>query len=582
MMDRFAFAMLSLAECARLLEKIAGREEAELVLGRVFNDVAKRVEESFGWSRGDNKPTLDETVQNLLRITHDWGASFAVRSKTEDRILLSSTQCPFGAGAIGCRSLCTWSSALWGGTLARAFGYASVSVDKSIAAGDGQCELTISLRPTGGTKNANEVEYFGEDTLTPNKVQPNLRDVKDRSRKERELLRRNRHAVALYEIGRQITSSLDIDHVLTVIAKNTLWVLECHFVGVVLDDATTKRQSYKVVVGSRRMAGAPFNPEEEDLWTRVRSTQSPVILNNEIPERPRVLGAEDLQSAVGIPLIYQQHVKGMLVVGYRYLHEFSDDEIQLLSNLGDQTAIAVENARLYQSSVEHLKALEALSAQLMAVREEERRKIARELHDGIGQTLTGIRLNLELLCREVPMAATAGLERVENIRTMIDETIAEVRQMAFELRPSVLDDLGLAAALRQYIARFNKHSDVEAVLNIQQPFLRLAPTIEATLYRVVQEALTNVARHAHATQAEVRLMQCDTGLILEISDNGSGFDVRRLQNIPDGARRNGGLGIVTMQERIAELNGQFELRSEVGNGTHIHIEIPLEWSLDTK
>lgn len=418
--------------------------------------------------------------------------------------------------------------------------------------------------------------------LGPNRFQSILHNVTERRRRENELQQRNRHTVALYEIGRQIASSFDIDHVLTVIAKNTMWLLECHFAAVALCDAASERISYKAAVGCRNESiHCSSFTKEEGMWKYVVTAQAPVILKNfpyDPPvdvERFPVIAAEGLRSVLGVPLTCKHKVVGILVVGYRERHDFTEEVIELVSNLGDQAAIALENARLYQSSMEHLKALEALSSRLAAVQEEERRRIARDLHDGIGQALTGIRFNLDLLCREVPITSEPGLARVRSLKTMIDETFAEVRQMAFDIRPSVLDDFGLLPALRQYIARFREHSGIETILNVQEDIGRLDPGIEATLYRVVQEALTNVARHSHARQAEVRLTVNDSTLIFEISDAGEGFDMSSLTNDPAGAGWKGGLGILNMKERIADLKGTFDLRSEVGKGTRIHIEIPI-------
>jgi signal transduction histidine kinase len=143
--------------------------------------------------------------------------------------------------------------------------------------------------------------------------------------------------------------------------------------------------------------------------------------------------------------------------------------------------------------------------------------------------------------------------------------------MAFELRPSVLDDFGLVSALRLYVDRFKARTNIDVQLDLSEPLKRSDPHVEATLYRIIQEALTNVARHSHATVAQIDLHPLPTGISLDIADNGCGF-------APEGAGQTRkvlqGLGVINMKERIGGLNGKFELQSAEGRGTRIHIEIP--------
>ena len=212
--------------------------------------------------------------------------------------------------------------------------------------------------------------------------------------------------------------------------------------------------------------------------------------------------------------------------------------------------------------------LEALSQRLLKVQENERRLIARELHDQIGQALTAVKLNLESL-RSGRRAKAFPLD--ESV-AIVEQLMEAVRSMSLELRPSVLDDLGLAAALRWYADRQGRRAGLAVRVRTQLPTERLASDLETACFRVAQEAITNVARHAGAKRVEVDARAEDGTLDLTVRDDGSGFDVAALRG---GTTAEGSIGLDGMEERVHLLGGDFRIDSQPGTGTTVWARFPL-------
>jgi len=218
--------------------------------------------------------------------------------------------------------------------------------------------------------------------------------------------------------------------------------------------------------------------------------------------------------------------------------------------------------------------LRQLSRQLLTVQEEERMKISRELHDVIAQTLTGINLRLEALKSGAAGSSKHLKEKIANTQRLVEESVDIVHRFARELRPTVLDDLGLIPALKSFIKEFTANSGVRVSLKVSAKIEKSNTTIRTTLYRVAQEALNNVARHAKSSQAEVTVRCLDGHICMEITDNGQGFHVG---GTPD-AQKPKRLGLLGMRERIEMVGGTFSLESAPGNATTIRVEIPPERS----
>jgi PAS domain S-box-containing protein len=211
--------------------------------------------------------------------------------------------------------------------------------------------------------------------------------------------------------------------------------------------------------------------------------------------------------------------------------------------------------------------LHALNARLESIREEERTRLARELHDRLGQTLTAIRIDLASL-RATP-GREQQLPRIDAISGLVEETIHAVRRISTELRPGILDDLGLAATVEWAAEEFQARTGIACQVALPGSDLAIDGERATALYRIFQEALTNIARHAGATQATIGLVQDGTHLSLEVRDNGRGIAAEQLS-------ASGSLGILGMRERAMLLGGEFTIAGEPGSGTTVRVRIPIE------
>jgi signal transduction histidine kinase len=212
---------------------------------------------------------------------------------------------------------------------------------------------------------------------------------------------------------------------------------------------------------------------------------------------------------------------------------------------------------------DHAARLQALSTRLLRVQEDERRALAQELHDQIGQLLTGLRFQLEAARDAAPSAPLA------EALTVTAELLRSVRELTLQLRPRMLDDLGLRPALEWQAKLFGSQTNIAVELEVSLPEERLAPELETAVFRMVQEALTNVARHSGATSAAVTVTADERALQVEISDRGRGFDAK------SALARHDSLGLAGLAERVRLAGGRFELFSQAGQGTRLHAEFSL-------
>ena len=221
-------------------------------------------------------------------------------------------------------------------------------------------------------------------------------------------------------------------------------------------------------------------------------------------------------------------------------------------------------------NVQNAQELQRLSAQLIRAQEEERRTIARELHDEVGQVLTALKVELALAQRAAEVGG-ASAHVLDSVRSMTDGAIHTVRDLSRLLHPALLDDLGLPAAIGAYLDAFGQRHGVTVELLQDRMDQRFSPEVEASIYRIFQEALTNIARHAEATLVRVYLQRLPASMLMTVEDNGVGFE---LGEIKDRAK-SGGLGLIGIRERVANLHGTLRLESASGKGTRLTVECPV-------
>lgn len=236
----------------------------------------------------------------------------------------------------------------------------------------------------------------------------------------------------------------------------------------------------------------------------------------------------------------------------------------IVTNLHDITESKEAEQQLKESHEE----LRLLASHLQDVREEERTAMAREIHDELGQQLTGLKMDVSWLYRRPDLNDETARQKIKGILSLLDATVGTVRRLAAELRPAILDDLGLPEAMEWHCKQFYDRFGIHCVIDVAGEGSALAPEVATGLFRILQEALTNVARHAKATAVSANLVILEDRADLTISDNGKGFDVHHI-----GAKKT--LGLLGMKERALMLGGKCDWVSEPGNGTTIRVSVPL-------
>jgi signal transduction histidine kinase len=246
---------------------------------------------------------------------------------------------------------------------------------------------------------------------------------------------------------------------------------------------------------------------------------------------------------------------------------YGQEVLDLLSMLANSTALALENARLYEERVELVR---KQFLQTNAIQEEERRRIAQELHDGVGPSLASLNLRLQTVHKQLEREGNPAAGEVAELSHQAQENIHDIRRLIFNLRPAALDKLGLISALEEHLQRFQQDQGIDVILRAPESMPQMPIGLESTLFRITQEALNNVARHACANRVEVCFEPTPAGIRLRVLDDGKGFD-------PQTPSHNNHLGLWSMQKRVEQYGGQFKIDSVRGSGTLISVLIPIDF-----
>jgi two-component system NarL family sensor kinase len=235
--------------------------------------------------------------------------------------------------------------------------------------------------------------------------------------------------------------------------------------------------------------------------------------------------------------------------------------------------MSLSNAELKGTTIERTAEVQNLSQRLLKVQDEERRRLARDLHDTTAQTLAALKMSVALLqedCKQCPSALRSAASEVV---ALADQAINEIRTMSYLLHPPLLDEAGFRCAAEWYVQGFSKRSGIDMTFDFPTEYQRLPIAIEIALFRILQESLTNVHRHSKAKQARVRYMREREYVILEIRDFGCGISPERLAGLRE-VNGETGVGLAGMHERLNELNGKLELESD-GHGTNLRAIVPI-------
>ena len=369
-----------------------------------------------------------------------------------------------------------------------------------------------------------------------------------------------RQLESLNEIGNALASELELEPLLALVATRLQELVAARLVLVALPAGDELRVVAAAGDGTYGIVGMQLEfggSKAGRVLERGRSERVDSVLDDpEIDQQTaRRLG---VNSALFVPLLFRGRGIGIMIAhdksGSR--PSFTDDDLRLAETLAARAAVAVDlTERVSRDSVRRV----------VDAQELERKRLARELHDETGQALTSILLGLKPL--EQNAATDEEREAAAALRELVVRTLQDVRRLAVELRPSALDDFGLVPALERLIDTFRERAGVAVDLEVQIGDDRLAASVETALYRIVQEALTNIVKHADANHVSIILVKKGGDVSLLVEDDGAGFD----PNADDG-----GLGLVGMRERVALVGGRLRIESTPGAGTTLVAEVPIQ------
>jgi signal transduction histidine kinase len=394
-------------------------------------------------------------------------------------------------------------------------------------------------------------------------------EVAERKKIEERLQQYAKRLEILYEIDQAILAAESLEAIAQAAIRQVENQLPCDRVSFVLFDYET----HQAIV---------FDTSAENMGTNRLRIQIPildslrladVLLNNDLSSDSLVLPilqplqSRGYRSVLLVPIFFQNELMGSFNLMAYKPNTFSQEHLEIGREVANQLGIAINQARMVEQLQTDQENLLALSQRLLEVQEAERRNIARELHDEIGQALTGIGLILEMAAQSSTEAPANSLKQAH---ALVVELMGRVSRLSLELRPALLDDFGLLPALLWYLDRYSSQTNIKASLKHSGlENQRFAPEIETAAYRIIQEALTNVARHARVSETWVTLWYDQDILGIQVEDEGQGFD-------PDVVLATGSSsGLLGMRERALLLNGKLTIESAPGIGTRLLAELPV-------
>ena len=403
-----------------------------------------------------------------------------------------------------------------------------------------------------------------------------FRDITKQREAVEENQRQRQRAEALVETAARLNAQLTLRSVLDTVCKISDQAIQSRATAVFLQDARQDGYNLKAMYTDlpdlNQFNGMRFEIPRS-VFDSVLTEKEPVTLISDIQNQPQApylnLAREKNIHTVVITGLYQQHdlIGALISIFIGEPITLPEDTLALLKGLADQAVISITNASLFEQVRRGREHQKALSTKLVELQETERRQLARELHDQIGQVLTGLQFMLEFSKNQT---GEAQLNQINNAQKTVSELIEQIRELSLNLRPAMLDDIGLQPTLLWHIERYSKQTGIKVSFQNSGIPQRLPPDIETAVYRIIQEALTNIARHARVTEAFIRLALQDDILRIEIVDHGIGIDPG--VDISKWTTA----GVAGMHERANMLGGDLTINSAPNQGTQILAMLPLD------
>ncbi|MCB8944397.1 MAG: GAF domain-containing sensor histidine kinase [Ardenticatenaceae bacterium] len=408
---------------------------------------------------------------------------------------------------------------------------------------------------------------------------------------------------ALYDMAVELSALRSLESVLDTALQHCLALTESQFGFVGL--TTPNGQAMDVVAINGFHPSANFYKENHiiplrpSIFARAVLENCPIASDNAMIDPTRLgqpKGHPPVQAFLGVPLRIRDKPIGMIGVANRPF-PYNDEHEQLLMTYAAQVAIVIRNAQLYEQlksaneKLEHkvelrtqqleeakealadkAAKLQVLLTETFDVQERERQRIAQDMHDGMNQLLIGAMLELKSAHQRLANENLAQAEdSLQTVQTILRRVEQEIKHVIYDLRPPTLDALGLAPAVRRYGERFEGYTNIPCKVVIFGEPRRLRPSVEISVYRLLQEALQNVSSHAQAMQVDVIVAFAPHKLKLTILDDGCGFDLAQVEG-----NGNGRLGLLGMRERAESLGGRVAVETAVGQGTRVELVVPIE------
>ena len=374
----------------------------------------------------------------------------------------------------------------------------------------------------------------------------------------------------LNEIAEEITSELELARILPTVLQIAEEMVGADGGAIALFDRETQLMGYPYLHNLPRELTGLTVSVDHGIAGEVMTTNRPAVIEDyrDYPRAVPEFMEAGLASVIAVPIVSGDQSFGTLVLfSLEEVQSFSDRDIAILTGIGRQTGIAIENARLYQN-------MRFYARQITQVQEDERRRIARELHDETIQMLIVVSRRLEVLSTLPDGLPESAALHLESLQDLIGDTLKGIRRFIQDLRPSTLDHLGLVASLEGLANDLTEKDGIATELEVNGEPQRLLPEEELILFRIAQEALSNVRRHSKASRAKIRVGFHPDSLRVVVEDSGQGFNApERIGDLVS----SGKLGLLGMHERARLLDGTLQVHSEAGGGgTTIIADVPIQ------
>jgi signal transduction histidine kinase len=379
---------------------------------------------------------------------------------------------------------------------------------------------------------------------------------------------------AFYDLFRAELEAKNLDELLKQFLENLTRICQAQVGRLLLLDSNSDQWQAKAEVGGETEREGTKWPGRVGPALRRKLEKTRYIVRGDPGEKlildRRLQGK--YRSYWSLPLLAHGTMFGVIQLGFSTERSWLPRELQLLDAAVDQCLLAAEKARLVEDLAAREEQVRMLGEHMWQVEEEERRRISRELHDEAGQSMLCIRLQLEMLEKSLPPPMSEIRSKLLETIDVTEKTIIEIRRIIAALSPAVLEQLGLAAALRQLTSRFRRLYQARVRLHLSTRISRLPRETEIITYRLVQECFNNIAKHSSASAVNIRLSSTDHSVELHVEDNGVGFRVE------EALERRNSFGLLGMMERVALLGGAFDVQSLPGKGTRVKVQLPIRWA----